>query len=420
MNIKCLTLAASALAAFACTAVAQELVGITKMTPTVVVQQFSGNCAYKRCVPASFERQVVTHAGGYAYDSRIQGTWTTNGLLLANVDPWGGNCQYICKPVKIPLPPVSGTKMFATGLAFCDSGALNSTGAIGPGYLFVSYNNGYIARMDVSRCTVKPKFCKVTVPTGHTIAGLATDDVNRRLFIGMTSVVGGNLIFVSDLDKNWCQPLCKAQPTACSSTQSLGPLTGLAFDPCRQALYVTDGVFTTRYAVASKPSCQLKAAGCCKRTGDPFTGLCLLPRRDIHNVGKSCTIPKCEACPTMRAELAGDPVLGNPYFGLALRNAPNKTTTAILAAGIGACNPIGVGLGFCETIKIALPPITIFYAVAPITTAGCNRNITLPWQVPINQGLCGLKVSFQWLVVCQGNPTGHGVTNCIDFTFSGS
>ena len=39
----------------------------------------------------------------------------------------------------------------------------------------------------------------------------------------------------------------------------VGPMTGLAFDPCRQALYVTDGQLTTRYVVSKPPQCALKS-----------------------------------------------------------------------------------------------------------------------------------------------------------------
>ena len=62
----------------------------------------------------------------------------------------------------------------------------------------------------------------------------------------------------------------------------------------------------------------------------------------------------------------------------------------------------------------------MFYSLPQIAGAGCNRNVTLPWKVPTKQNLCGLTVSFQWLVSCKGIPIGHGVTNCSQFTFSGS
>lgn len=397
---------------------AQEVVGITQATPVLMRQRMDTTCAPRRCLPAGFEKQVARHAGGTAYDSRIGGVWVTNGLQLANVDPRKGNCDYLCKPQKMPLPPAPTLRHYATGLAFCDSGDPKLKG--GPGWLFASYNSGYIARIDVRRCSIKPSFCRIALPAGSTIAGLTTDDVNRRLFIGVVNANGSNLILVSDLDKNWCSPICKVVPPSCNSATRLGPLSGLAFDPCRQTLYITDGKTTTRYAVARPPQCQLRPLGCCPGVGDPFTGLAFLPNYDVHSVGKSCTRRACESCPTMRAELAGEPHLGNPNFGIALRNAPNKSSTAVLAVGVGACNAAGVNLGFCGNLHVAMPPILSFFPLAPIGPNGCNRDLTLPWQVPVNQNLCGLKVSFQWLVVCKGNPTGHGVTNCVDFTFAGS
>jgi hypothetical protein len=318
----------------------------------------------------------------------------------------------------MPLPPVPTQKHYATGLAYCDSGALTTKNA--PGWLFVSYISGFIARMEVSKCTVKPSFCQIALPAGAVIAGLATDDVNRRLFIGVVEASGANLILVSDLDKDWCNPICKVVPPDCSTTMRLGPLSGLAFDPCRQTLFITDGRSTTRYAVAKPPQCQIKPIGCCPAVGDPFTGLCFLPNYDLHSVGRSCTVKTCDSCPTMLAGLIGEPHLGNPNFGIALQNAPNKSSTAVLAVGLGACGTPGVDLGFCGNIRIALPPVISFFPLTPMALNGCNRNVVLPWPVPVNQNLCGLKVSFQWLVVCQGNPTGHGVTNCVDFTVAGS
>lgn len=402
------------------TIAAQEVVGITAATPVLLRQDMSTpNCALKRCIPSNFEKQVARHAGGSAYDSRLRGVWNTNGFLLANIEPYSGNCKYICPPQKIPLPPVPGIRHYATGLAYVDSGPLSASGAVGPGWLFASYNSNYIARIDVKRCSVAAKFCKIALPTGSVIAGLATDDVRRRLYIGVVQSNGVNLILVSDLDNNWCTPICKVVPPVCNSATPMGPLTGLAFDPCHRTLYLTDGRVTTEYVI-STTNCQLRPRKCCRNTGDPFTGLCLLPHTDIHNLGRSCTTRSCEFCPTMRAELLGDPVLGNPYFGLALRNAPNKTSTAILAIGLGACTNPGINLGFCANIRVPFPPILNFFPTAPIAANGCNRNLNVPWMVPLNPNLCGLRLSFQWLVVCKGNPQGIGVTNCVDFMFAGT
>lgn len=397
---------------------AQRIVGVTQLAPTVVVQEFSGNCDYKRCVPTGFETQVARHAGGSAYDGRIKATWITNGLSLAAVDPWMGNCDYICRPQSIPLPPDPTTRHYATGLAYVESGSLTSPQS--PGWLFASYNSGWIARMDVRDCVVRARFCQIQLPTGAVMSGLATDDVNRRLFIAVVLSNGSNLIYVSDLDNNFCSPTCRTIPGDCTTNTPLGPITGLAFDPCKETLFATDGLLTARYAVASAPRCDLRVVGCCKRNGDAYTGLCYLPDRDVRSIGRSCTVRSCETCPTMRAELFGDPVLGNPLFGLALRDAPNQSSTAILAAGVGACSPTGVNIGFCSPLRVALPPSVNFFPLSPMSTLGCTRNITLPFAVPLNQGLCGLQISFQWLVVCQGNPTGHGMTNCVDFRFSGT
>ncbi|MEE2886074.1 MAG: hypothetical protein VX951_01470 [Planctomycetota bacterium] len=405
---------------FCPTTTAQEVVGITATSPILLRQDLSSaNCAMKKCAPASFEKQVARHAGGSAYDSRRRGVWNTNGSLLANIDPYTGKCDYICKPQPIPFPPDPSVRHYATGLAYVDSGARQSSNKVPPGWLFVSYNSNYIARLNVLRCSVDGKFCKLQLPRGSVIAGLATDDVGRRLYIGVVQANNTNLILVTDLDGSWCNPICKSIPPGCNPNLPMGPLTGLAFDSCSHSLIITDGKLTTRYAI-SAGGCTLRPLGCCPNTADPFTGLCLLPNTDIHSVGNSCSTKACESCPTMRAELLGDPVLGNPYFGLGLREAPNKASTAILAIGLGACSSPGINLGFCTNILVPFPPILNFFPLSPITTPGCNRSVSVPYSVPLNPNLCGLRASFQWLVICKGKPMGIGVTNCVDFMFAGS
>ncbi|MHC4852050.1 MAG: hypothetical protein ACYTKC_02935 [Planctomycetota bacterium] len=407
------------------------IVGITNATPLVIRQEINPalKCPQQECTPV-FEKQTLTQAGGSAYDSRLRGLWITNGLSLSCVDTTG--CKLLCDPVNIPLPPTTA-QAWCTGLAYVDSGARGSP-AGSPGWLFASYNTGHIGRLDVSACSIKAQFCKFSV-NDVTIGGLATNDVKRLLFIGTTSATGANTIHVARIDPTvaipqpWCTPICQFVPPDCTSTAKLGPIQGLAYDACRDMLYITDGKQTT-YGVVSvnATSCSIKQAGCCplvvNTAGDTYTGLCLQPHRE-EPVGKSCTAPGCNDCSeVMEAVMVGDAVLGNPTFGFALRNAPSNTDAIAFAANIGGCTSPGVNLGYCANIRVpvfGLPlPLTVLFIGIPPTAGTCGRNFTLPAPLPLNPVLCGNTYSFQWVIQCNGNPSNFGVTNCVSFRVSGS
>ena len=387
-------------------------------------------CPQREC-KATFEKQTLGGAGGSAYDSRLRGLWITNGESLACVDVT--LCKFLCNPVKIPLPPVAaGVKAWCTGLAYVDSGALN-TSAASPGWLFASYNTGHIGRLDVSKCAIRSQFCRLSV-TGVVIGGLATNDVRRLLYIGTVTTAGANVIHVARIDPTitrpqpWCRPFCNFVPPACTSTSKLGPIQGLAHDACHDMLYITDGRQTTYgvVTVSTAGACSIKHVDCCPLTvniaGDSFTGICIRPEPEI-STGASCTRPACQNCSAvMRAVLVGDAVLGNPAFGFGLRNAPSNTSAVAFAANVGACTSPGLNLGICANIRVPLgpvPPLVLIFGV-PGAAGTCNFNFTLPAPLPLNSGLCGRNYSFQWVVGCKGNPANFGITNCVTFRISGS
>ncbi|MHC4899097.1 MAG: hypothetical protein ACYTGW_18545 [Planctomycetota bacterium] len=417
-----------------------QVVGITRSTPVVMQQLMSTQlrCAQNSC-NLTFEKQTLTGAGGSAYDSRLGGLWITNGLSLACVDV--ATCNFLCKPVKMPLPPLSVQRPWCTGLAYVDSGAKGSNAAA-PGWLFASYNTGDIARIDIIGCQIrKTTFCKATgLPTGYKISGLATDDVRRYLYVGASaaSTTGiSNIITVAPIDptpanaKPWCSPACRIVVPPCSSASPLGAIQGLAHDSCKGMLFVTDGKQTLWGLVGGLGTtrCTITVLGCCPlnvgTAGDTYTGLCLRPTPSTSS-GKPCTLPSCNNCSAvMQATLVGDANLGNPAFGLGLRNAPSNSDAAAFALNIGACTSPGANFGYCATVRVPLapPPLILLFFGLPPAPGACNRNLTVPAPVPLSAAICGQSFSFQWVVRCPPSPAGpgnFGITNCLTASVSGS
>jgi len=414
---------------------AGEILGITSASP-VVMRQFMNpqlKCIQTSCKLA-FEKQTLAGAGGSAYDSRLGGLWITNGLSLACVDV--ATCKFLCPAVNIPLPPLSLQKPWCTGLAYVDSGALKSNAAA-PGWLFASYNTGDIARIDVIGCKLKATFCKASgLPAGYKIGGLATDDVQRFLYVGASNGSGGHIITIARIDPTpasatpWCSPFCRIVPPGCTTTTPLGPIQGLAHDSCKRTIFVTDGK-QTLFGLVVNPTgrCSITQLGCCpltvNTTGDTYTGLCLRPTPAISS-GSSCTLPSCNNCSAvMRATLVGDANLGNPAFGLGLRNAPSNSDAAAFALNVGTCTSPGANFGYCATVRVPLAPaplILLFFGL-PGASGTCNRNLTVPAPLPLDTAICGQPFSFQWVVRCP--PTlvslgNFGITNCLTARISGS
>jgi hypothetical protein len=390
----------------------------------VITQEMnpSLSCPQTSCAPTSFERRTELRAGGAAYDSRLSGLWVTNGNKLACIDV--GGCKYLCYRADMPLPSTT-TKVWCTGLAYVDSGAKGSNAA-SPGWLFASYSDGSIGRLDVSSCSVTAQFCKFSV-SGVTIGGLASDDVTGHLFVGTTSTDGANVVYVTAIDptstvpRPWGKAICSFTPTNCSSTSKLGPIEGLAYNSHTKVLYITDGKQTSYAEVTGAPtSCAITHVGCCPlkvdTAGDTFSGICLRPPPAASD-GNSCTGGGCNKCDSvMIASTVGDAVLGNPAFAMALWNAPSDTETIALAVNAGGCTSPGINLGHCGNVLVPLlpSPIVFVFGVPPVSGT-CDRNLLLPVPLPLNTRSSGVPYSFQFLVRCGGKPEGFGLSNCVTF-----
>jgi len=386
-------------------------------------------CAQSACRVVGFEKAGSAWAGGTAFNgdeppnltSSLGGVWISNGRSLAQVDPW--NCDIRCAPQPVPLQSPAAE---VTGLACWEA----------EGALLVSDSTNLLYWMSPSTCALSAVACASfkdhLVPSGYTIGGLATDDLQGRMFVSASTFGAATVshkLWVADLgapqrpiQADWCpKTACELTIPACPGV-ALGAITGLGFDACSSTLYLTDGAHILAVGIGWDPVqgvCTSQLVGCCNPgSPDRYTGLCVA-QRPAESVGSSCVEAPCIACPAMRAGTYGAAFLGNRNFALTLRNAPTGATPAFVAVGLGRCSATGFGLGFCGAVRIDLtrPTLLIPVRVTPSGATACDGAVTISLGIPSTPGFCGSPVSVQWVMNCPGVPsgTGHAISNCVSF-----
>jgi hypothetical protein len=404
-------LVAAAVAAATTAQSTPELIGFASnpMTAaTAIVRQDFGTCATQRCSPPMLPA-VNRVAGGTAYDATRGGVWISNGTSIGVFD--ANTCATDCQPSTVPLP----ANAVVTGLAVNERART----------LLISDSGNRIHQFAL-RCplSVSQAPCDVgpALPPGHVIGGLACDDVRDLVFYTASDFVGptpDNVLYVARR-ASACAPFCRIPIRDCGTTP-LGALTGVAFDPCRDVVWVTDGRLTVGMRI-DVPNCRVVETQCCRLTlGVEYQGLCIKPSQ-AASTGSSCTAAICAACPTLRHDVVGDAALGNPAFSLNLEDAP-ANARALLALGVGPCGPGLVVPPFCGPFHVPLAP-TLPTIVGPFGTGGtvgCTGRVGLTLAVPANPAFCGLTLSSQWFGLCPG-PIGFGtfVSNCQSWTISGT
>ncbi|MCB9869407.1 MAG: hypothetical protein H6837_06090 [Planctomycetes bacterium] len=411
-----------------------EVVGVTAGTATSAPRlewqrsDFAG-CAVRGCALPGFETSARPWAGGTAFNGDVPpnlsnslgGVWVSNGRKIALVDPAG--CAMRCPAQDAPLTTPTAD---VTGLAYWEQEA----------GLLLSDSTNLLYWVSPNQCAMTAVVCdtwqKSIVPTGFTIAGLASDDVNRLLFVSastFSSTPVRSKLWATYLgfprrpiDSGWCAvaPPCEITIPTCGTTP-LGPITGLGYDACTGTLYWTDGRTVVAGQIkidTARSTCTLSLLGCCtKSSGEPFTGLCVAQKQPFA-VGTACVQGGCTACPTMVASSYGAPFLGNRNFALTLRNAPTGAMPVFLALAIGGCTAPGVPIGFCETARIgtSAPPLLIPMRVARVGSGPCDGHADFSFGVPVLPQLCGTPMSAQWAMDCTGpNGPGQAITNCLTF-----
>ena len=366
----------------------------------------------------------VPYNGGAAYDAMRGGVWFTNGMDLGCIDPTSG--KFICTPRLLPVTPrvkLSWVSISASGLAFDNK---ENTLYVADGVNGDLYQVRLGSSTDPRACQFKSTFLGVKnhMPSFHWLGGLAIDQVNRLLFVGSQHRTNGTRhIYVTSLDK-WGGKLKdvtgkgNSQPPLCPSGQTAAKwLQGMSFDSARSILHVTDGTTTSAYRYdASK--FELTPLSCCKNPSSKkegnFAALALLPASS-SKTGRPCSTAPCQSCSNMQLQARGDAALGNPHFGLSLTGAPDSTSTAVAAIGLGFCNSPGVGFGYCAPVAVSLNSVLVL-GVPLKTGRGCSTTASLPIPVPANVSLFGTKVSCQFLMECRTSAgVGHALTNCVSF-----
>jgi hypothetical protein len=343
-------------------------------------------------------------AGGTAYEPGREIIWDSDGVRLTgvrvdSVPP----CRPVCTPTVVPGLPASA---LVTGLAFAD--APNKV-------LFVADSTPEIMTLLVPPTTACPIFqarCSLAniIPAGHRPGGLAYSEKHKVLFYSSSNFAGGpamNVVYAAP-SANPCAPLCKFVPPSCTGFV-LGPITGLAYDDGRNALYLTDGKALQRFVIVpSTAGCQPQPVDCCTApVVGPYYGLELEPSHATQT-GAPCTSAPCPACPLMELDAAGDPVVGNATFALQLTNSPaSGSLFAFLGAG-----PCTAGIPvFCGLFHPSWAPVSL--GSVPLGGSGpCNGSAAFPLPIPASYALIGITVCVQGVVVCTPG-VGLGLTNAL-------
>lgn len=386
------------------------LIGLTNTPPAIIRQAY--DCQIERCDPA-FPATTARVAGGTAYDAILGAVWVTNGTTIAAYDSRG--CRTVCAPQPLVLP----NDAVATGLAVNERARVmvvtDSTNVV----------HQYPLSCPLGASTVRCSLA-AALPVGHVIGGVATDDVNDHVLVAASSFTAanaGNVILVARR-ANACQPHCRIPVPSCGPT-ALGPITGLAFDPCANVIWATDGVQTVGLRYSAATPCQVTEIQCCRlpaTTAMRYVGLCIEPSQ-AQGEGRNCQNGICANCPLMAHTAIGDAALGNPGFALELSAAPANAQTWLIV-GAGACDANGPLIPpICGPILVPYRPI-LPIVVGPIPTGGtvgCTGSALVRVPIPLDRTLCGAVLSSQYLGLCTAGPAfGTFVSNCLSWMVSGT
>jgi hypothetical protein len=344
------------------------------------------------------------NAGGTAWDPANGTVWVSNGILFGAVDP--ASCNFVCGPTTPALPSAGA---YVTGLE------------IDPVHreLWQVTSDNWLISYDLTRCPpVVLTRCQIGVTTVQRSGGLAYDVNNERVLVSFSNFAASapNNLVLGFPRANPCNPNCRFLIPGCNPLARFGAITGLAFDPCSQTVYATDGTQTASGTLDN--SCQYTAVSCCPNNGAPYFGLSLEPLH-ARNVGRSCTVAPCPTCPTMVGDVRGDAVLGNVAFAATIQNAPSASL-GILALNAGSCRTPGLPL-LCGELHVPLGPVTPFFfsTVLPGSTVPCEGRGAIELPIPVDPSLCASVWCTQWFVVCRSAVTiGVGISNATQFVIA--
>ncbi|MHC5062495.1 MAG: hypothetical protein ACYTG5_00815 [Planctomycetota bacterium] len=384
----------------------------------------TGTCTLgPRCSLGDIMVAPTKFAGGTAYDPENRAIWVSNGKLLARVSVEG--CRVQCGPFAAPMGPILPNTV-VTGLAYRKSSRQL--------YMVDSARRLTILQVDdcnlslVERCTLN-----LNLPNNFFVSGLAVDELTGRILYSASdftepSISPSEPVFIAE-ESAPCDPVWTVRLSDCSGLGILGPVTGLAYDPCANIIHATNGreIVSAQLIFTPDGGCTLGAITCClPAPGAPrLVGLDLIPERDISSLGHSCTNGVCPSCAVMTHSIASDPVIGNQGLRFRLNRAPDDSI-AFLVINEGGCNLPGLPVPpICGPFLVDLlktPPLLRGgFLTGNIGKNECDGSVDVPLPVPLNPSLCGQEFGSQFLVIClRGLTIGTGLSNCQEWVISGS
>lgn len=143
----------------------------------------------------------------------------------------------------------------------------------------------------------------------------------------------------------------------------------------------------------------------------PFADFAMTPVT-WRRLGLSC-VPSaaCASCPAVALTPAGDALIGNTSFSIALTNGPTGGAGVCLL-GFGSASPTPLPI-LCGLLYPRLPLIDL--GSVPLTGSGtCDGSGVVPLGIPNQAGLMGLFVTLQSAYLCPAG--GVGLTEGIEIT----
>jgi hypothetical protein len=403
-----LALAAPALLAQGTGTTAPRLIGFTSSSSSLapLIQRQDLCRPSQRVCPTGMAPAAAAWAGGAAYDARHRSVWHTQGTRIAEIDI--DNCRLLCSNAAVLA---LGAGSLASDLALSEARLEFYELETIPG----------VAALNIRHLRSCPlnllSTCRIPLPTNRHLAGAMAVDEELGLIYYASSIFGPvttvgpqNAILVARLG-NPCNIVCRFTVDVCGTTR-LGPITAMAYDPCADQLYVSDGAQTVTLQRDPTTVCSFRPVACCAPSPSAQTWHGFDIESDHPGqVGQSCFGPGCAGCNSMTLSGIGDPAIGNGAFALSIDNG-EANAIAILGLGIGACVRPGVGIG-CGFWHV---PGAILFPAQILGGLGCNGSAYYPLPIPALYQLCGVQVCTQAFVICPGG--GFGLTNAVQLTLS--
>lgn len=386
------------------------------------IQDVDNNCATAQKVGNSLGWSF--YGGGTAYDAARQAVWVSDGrqITLQQLSNGQASCTF-----NATLSGTYGTSNFVSGLAHCNKRKqlIQLEMVVGQ-----SSNSAVLRFYDTSACPPKllTTNCSFAIPNGNTPGvahGLAYDEARDLIFFVMSG--SGFAGWTSSVNYVNFAVACLARPntfsvplfSACSGNNN--PVTGMAYNPCTQVLYLTEGNAVLKLDISnlSSPKNLNTTTACCKlnQTGKTWAGLAIVPNSVVKSVGSSCLGSGCPSCSSMKLDfVGGDLALGNQDLAIQITGAPAGGTAGFFLSP-GQCQTPGLSLpGLCGAVHISTATPLFIGNFGLGTGSGCTGSLKLGTPMPSSASLCGVTICSQFLIRC---PSGAGLTNALEFSVGG-